>query len=74
MRLTVLTVLLVGLEVFGGLNVLNSFVSSFFNPLCFLTQCEKATCHCWYRCGVLQFFKCFDVDNGNHLLWLMLIW
>lgn len=46
--------------------MLNSFVSSLFNLLCFLTQCEKAMCHCWYKCGMLQFFKCSYVGSGNH--------
>lgn len=59
---------------FGGLNVRNSFVFHFFNPQCFLTQHKKAMCHCWYRCGMLQFFKCFDIGLGNHLLRLTLVW
>lgn len=44
--------------------MLNSF--ALFNLLCFLTQCEKAMCHCWYKCGMLQFFKCSYVGSGNH--------
>lgn len=52
--LTVFIVLLVGLEVLGGLDVLKSFVPSFFNPRCFLPQRRGPIRLCWYRCGMAE--------------------